>query len=345
MSYFTVFQNKNFEEERKNGYIWAPEKGKDERNVPSWSLLKEVKEGDTIFTINRGQIVSVNKALGSYNSKSKAISIDNRIIGDCNNQQNSKNCICIKGFEVKLTYKELNNPIRIKDIFENVNKMLPKEHSPFNKNGGGNQGYLFRLTDQLGNYLIELMRNNQEDLNNVIIAGNEKISKSDVQNKQIEDNNNNKELQEMYNLFTNFESKIECFISKIIEAEQIHPYGVLSKEQIGDLNTRYISSQLNNSGKRRVQVDNIPFENLIPFLGISLSFDFILKSWDDFERYFNNTSINMNSIRDSKRIISSVRNWVMHDHDLNQAPDTENINLSRRYVSKYLEIFKKHGCS
>jgi len=51
------------------------------------------------------------------------------------------------------------------------------------------------------------------------------------------------------------------------------------------------------------------------------------------------------SLRDSKRIISSVRNWVMHDHNLNRAPGTRDIELSRKYVSMYLEIFRNHGCT
>lgn len=161
------------------GYIWAPQNGADGRIVPSWSLLKEVKERDIVFSVMHRQIVSINTALGSCLSQEKEISDDNHIIGDC--KQNSKNCR--KGFEVKLEYK-LITPISIDQIWNDIKNMLPDNHSPFNKKGQGNQGYLFRITDKMGQYLIDKI-NSKEDKSSQITENSkgDKTGKGEIEGK------------------------------------------------------------------------------------------------------------------------------------------------------------------
>lgn len=59
MNYFLVFQNKSYKEERKGGFIWAPQYNKTGRTCHHWLEMKNVKKNDIIFNCCSGYMVSV----------------------------------------------------------------------------------------------------------------------------------------------------------------------------------------------------------------------------------------------------------------------------------------------
>lgn len=42
-SYFIVFQNKTYFEEKTGGYLWAPQRTKSGREIFHWSNMKKIK--------------------------------------------------------------------------------------------------------------------------------------------------------------------------------------------------------------------------------------------------------------------------------------------------------------
>ena len=65
-SYYIVFQNKTYFEEKSGGYLWAPQRSKSGREIFHWSNMTKIKKGDIIFSLYQRNIVSVNIALDSY---------------------------------------------------------------------------------------------------------------------------------------------------------------------------------------------------------------------------------------------------------------------------------------
>lgn len=148
MSYFIVFQNKTYYEEKVGGYLWAPKRSKSGRKIFHWSNMTKVKKGDIIFSIYKRKLMSVNIA------KSNCI--------DANRPQALEDIDLWEkeGWLVKVEYNTLENPLNIDDNIEQILKLCPSKYSPFNKQGRGNEGYLFEISDELGHYLLGLVKNN-----------------------------------------------------------------------------------------------------------------------------------------------------------------------------------------
>lgn len=140
---FFCFQGDQYQYESRDGYIFAlPNKG-----VPSWERLKNVKEGDVIFHCDDKKIKAIGIAKGTA-------------------------CICERpkvhykanpyldktGLRIEISYDILNDYI----ITSNYRKEIvvlqgdPTDKGyPFNKNGSGNQGYLFNLNKSLAKFFME----------------------------------------------------------------------------------------------------------------------------------------------------------------------------------------------
>lgn len=128
MNTFIVFQA-NFDTERNGGYIQAPLKSESGNTPFHWDNLRKVKKGDIIFHMASSQIKAVSLAKGGQyvvpgNSSLRRVDCEYILI------PNSLNLFF---------YRD-----KIIEISKNVDM-----YSPFNKNGTGNQGYLFELNIKL----------------------------------------------------------------------------------------------------------------------------------------------------------------------------------------------------
>lgn len=151
MSYFIVFQNKTYDEEKTGGYLWAPKRTKSGREIYHWTNMTKVKEGDIIFSMYKRKIVSVNIAKGTSIDADRPSALD------------SVNLWEKEGWLVKAKYNVLDNPIDIKENIEEILELCPSKYSPFTKDGRGNQGYLFEIGKTFGEYLSGLV-NSQNQL-------------------------------------------------------------------------------------------------------------------------------------------------------------------------------------
>jgi hypothetical protein len=143
MGYFIVFQNKTFYEERAGRYLWAPKSNKSGHSIFHWDNMMKVKKGDIIFSSVNGYLVSINVAI------SDCYSCDNPFGFTIENIWEKS------GWKVDVQYNNLINNIYFKSIMEELFLLLPNKYSPFNKNGGGNQGYLFEIGSRAGLFLIQ----------------------------------------------------------------------------------------------------------------------------------------------------------------------------------------------
>jgi len=141
MNYFIVMQNKTYEAESKQGYIWAPKFNNAGRKVFHWENMTKVKKGDIIFNVRDQNIYAYSVAKGEAFDKDIP-----EELGELWQKE---------GRIVYLDYIFLENEIDTKDLYYEIKDILPTKYSPFNRNGDCNQGYLFELPKEVGAYIMK----------------------------------------------------------------------------------------------------------------------------------------------------------------------------------------------
>jgi 8-oxo-dGTP diphosphatase len=143
MAYWWVSQNKTHYEEREGGFLWAPKETKKGRTIFHWDTMKDVRQGDIIFSYFRQSIVAFSIAQGNaYDSN--------------NPFKKSGECWEENGRRIDTKYTVLQKPISLPKIVDEFQVILQKQgvYKPLNKNGTGHLGYLFPLSDEAGNFLM-----------------------------------------------------------------------------------------------------------------------------------------------------------------------------------------------
>ncbi len=168
MSYFIVHQNKTYNEEMEGGYLWAPQKTASGKEIYHWTNMTKVKDGDIIFSSYRRNIVSVNISNGQAKEANRPSALDKVNLWED------------KGWLLKAKYNVLTNPISIDDNLEKILQLAPAKYSPFTKEGRGSQGYLFEIGKELGDYILNIAKNQNEI--DIISIDNEKQYIKDIDN-------------------------------------------------------------------------------------------------------------------------------------------------------------------
>lgn len=145
MNYYLVFQNKSYKEESNGGYIWAPQKNKKGGGEFHWHNVAEVKKGDIILHCFNQRIVAISEAVQNGHEEKRPEQLKER--GDWKKE----------GWMAEVEYKELDTPFIIPEHREKILKLKADWHAPFNKNGKGNQGYLYEINRELYEYVFEEM--------------------------------------------------------------------------------------------------------------------------------------------------------------------------------------------
>lgn len=153
MSYFIVFQNKTYKEEKKGGYLWAPQRNKSGHEVFHWSNILKVNDGDIIFSMYKRNLVSINTANGKAVDALRPYDLDKANLWEK------------QGWILNIEYNELVNHVSISDNIDEILKLCPSKYSPFTIRGKGSQGYLFEIRKELGEYLLKLAK----DINDISI--------------------------------------------------------------------------------------------------------------------------------------------------------------------------------
>jgi len=143
MAYWWVSQNRTFEEEKNGGYLWAPIKTKTGGAMHHWNSMSDLREGDIVFSYVGQKIVAMSTVTAN------AYQCENPFLKDGEEWEN-------EGRKVDLSYKLIQPPIILRDIVDELQVYLEKQqkYSPLNRNGTGNQGYLFPLIDKVGEFLF-----------------------------------------------------------------------------------------------------------------------------------------------------------------------------------------------
>ena len=141
-NYFYVMQNKTFAEEYSGGYLWAPQQGNNGSAANhSWSRMQSVKAGDVIIHGYKQQVVAISIAKS-----------------DCYSAQRPEELVADwkrEGWRVDSDYFIIDAPINPKNIWDELQPLLPSKYAPFTSDGSGNQGYLFEANIQMCQCILD----------------------------------------------------------------------------------------------------------------------------------------------------------------------------------------------
>ena len=153
--FFIVFQSKTRLESFDSKTIWAPKLNKNGQTIPHWETLSKVRPGDFIFHYNSGNIVSVSIVTSPVEET------DNPYKDPSLQEEYEK-----KGFLIHNDHFKLGNPVSISHLKDKLTEYSNYKRAPFNKNGNGNQGYFYWLSEDLA----RLIRNELLDKDPVFFA-------------------------------------------------------------------------------------------------------------------------------------------------------------------------------
>lgn len=151
---FYVFQGKTFEKELSEGFIFAPYSKN--RTFHYWERMSEVRTGDIILHGAMGSIVAISEAQGSeYKIRMPNFAREWENYGPYARRIDIN--VCYPLFPIDTSaYRDM-----IIELCRN------EKYAPFNKIGGGNQGYLYDLPKKLGAFFIRLLIARNAELKDV----------------------------------------------------------------------------------------------------------------------------------------------------------------------------------
>ena len=141
MAYWWVSQNKTYQHERDGRFLWAPQLNTAGRPQHHWTSMTEVQPGDVIFSAVKQKIVAVSVANSAAYDAPRPSGFEGEL-WEAN------------GWRVDLRFQELDQPVRISDILNELKPKLPSARSPLTVKGTGVQGYLFALPPLAGQFLL-----------------------------------------------------------------------------------------------------------------------------------------------------------------------------------------------
>jgi hypothetical protein len=152
---FFVTQGKTYWFEERDGYIWAPKVLCGDRVY--WRNVELVKAGDVIIhfagSLNSG-INAISQAKTNYYNSPITPELQEIAI---RNEKSGVGFSYPNGRRVDCSYVILSNKMPIEDFHEVIIRFKrgAGKHSAFNKNGGVNQGYLYKLETPIARSMIK----------------------------------------------------------------------------------------------------------------------------------------------------------------------------------------------
>lgn len=149
---FWVNQGKTYYEEKVGGYLWAPLMNSKGDSVFHWENMDKLFPGAIVLNYVKGNIVGYCIAESNSYHSIQPIEFSSQLGW-------SK-----EGRMVDAQYYRIEQPISIKEIYDQISSLLPDRYGPINhtyKEGEyvikANQGYLYELDKPLGTKLLSLL--------------------------------------------------------------------------------------------------------------------------------------------------------------------------------------------
>jgi hypothetical protein len=147
LAYWWVSQNRTYKHEKEGGYLWAPKIDRAGNTPFHWENMLKVKPGDLIFSYKGQKIVSISIAKTSAYDSPRPEQFSQEIAWNED------------GYKIDSDYQDLNPPIILKNVIQDLMPLLPSQYSPITRTGAGMVGYLFSIPSRAGQFLLRLIPN------------------------------------------------------------------------------------------------------------------------------------------------------------------------------------------
>ncbi|EMF47937.1 putative type II restriction endonuclease [Planococcus halocryophilus Or1] len=145
MNSFIVMQGETYHAEQDAGVLWTPQIDKSGMVPHSWKRMNEVKKGDIVFHYVKGYVVAISRVREDCEKGEKPKNLEDQSKG------------YEKAFVAYTVYRELENPLPIKEFFQEIEPLLPVKYSAFQEDANGNSGYLYPCNEELAIKFLELI--------------------------------------------------------------------------------------------------------------------------------------------------------------------------------------------
>ena len=145
MNSFIVMQGETYQEERNAGVLWTPQIDKSGMVPHSWNRMQELKKGDIVFHYVKGSFVAISRVREDCHKGTKPRNPDEQQSG------------IEDAFVAHTVYRELENPLSVKEFFAEIEPLLPVKYSAFQEDASGNSGYLYPCNEELAMKFLELI--------------------------------------------------------------------------------------------------------------------------------------------------------------------------------------------
>jgi len=146
MRYWWVNQNQTYKHEVQGGFLWSPKHNKGGGRNPFYDNMTRVQPGDLVLSFCDTLIKAVGVAQGPAESASKPE------FGSVGAQWSDE------GWLVPVEFEVAANPVRPKDIIDELRPHLAEKYAPLQNNGNGNQGvYLSEVSKGFVEALLSKM--------------------------------------------------------------------------------------------------------------------------------------------------------------------------------------------
>lgn len=146
MRYWWVNHKQTFRHEFGKGYIWCPKRKMDGARNHFYETLREVQQGDLVFSYADSHLQAVGGARLPCYSCPRPDEFGK--VGEAWGAM---------GWRVDVEFQRFTEPLKISAVAEQIAPLLPKQYSPVRPDGHGNQGaYLAEISEVLARTLILL---------------------------------------------------------------------------------------------------------------------------------------------------------------------------------------------
>jgi putative restriction endonuclease len=146
MAFWWVNQNQTFEHEIAGEYMWSPKRNKIGNFNQFYENMRLVDIGDVIFSYYLTRIQKIGVVMRPAVT-SRQPSEFGQVGSNWGNE----------GWLVPVEWHDVSNAVRPRDIFKQLQPLLPEKYSPLNRESGdGLQGvYLAAVPDDMAAFLLQ----------------------------------------------------------------------------------------------------------------------------------------------------------------------------------------------
>lgn len=144
-NYFFVFQNNSYQEEQKISCLFCSH-SPDNHTIVHWESMDEVRKGDIVFHECNNSIAAISEVQAEAK--------------DAIRPYKYRGSEPDSGRIIETMYVNLRTQVNPLDLKDALYPAQPEKVAPFNKNGKGNEGYLFYFNEACAKIIIEGIINN-----------------------------------------------------------------------------------------------------------------------------------------------------------------------------------------